>query len=163
MCTHQLYVQKRISALQWQSFGHHFPTHDSEIKTLYSHLLHIALTFSCFILGCIFFFSLRFSLSSIFRCFSGSYKELTSVHNFPSRFISKVLQILPETHDVNFRCGIYHTQFFFIAIQNTAHLKILAITVNRKCGHLRVLQYFWRPFGPSQKFWRPFQAFLKAV
>ena len=34
--------------------------------------LYVALIFSCFILGWAFFFSLLFSLSSIFLCLSGS-------------------------------------------------------------------------------------------
>merc|ERR1719309_877911 len=49
---------------------------------------HIDLTFNCFILGAIFFFSLLFSLSSIFLCFSGS--SISLILSFISRlFLSR--------------------------------------------------------------------------
>ena len=49
--------------------------------------IYIALIFSCFILGCAFFFSLLFSLSSIFLCLSGSsislkHQTISTVHHY---------------------------------------------------------------------------------
>merc|ERR1712001_466065 len=46
--------------------------------------LYVALIFSCFILGWAFFFSLLFSLSSIFLCLSGS--SISLILSLISRF-----------------------------------------------------------------------------